>query len=432
MLPAEPAEVPFYKSMFSLYRNTAGTPSVAHARSMQLRPLERTALTVAAAPTSARSRFSNSDHENLIVLKIDHTIDANNTVWYRFQQDTGLQAAYTDPINSIFNSYSPQPQRTLVAGYTHIFGPNLVNQFNPGASWYSQHLRAEQLCPGAADFPIVLAAGSNQAPFTTIGGNDNTYPQGRKVTQWQINDNLTGRAASRSTASASTRAASTSATTTWAREACPRPSITIWPSSPTARPTLRARPFPSRSKSESPRAISTSTRWIPTSRRRKATFTAGVRATLEYRSRQPAAPVCASRGIVSRSRRTMPTSRSIRPFKPGCAICFPPRRCWSGSRASRWPTKLRHGTVVHAGFGVFNDIIPAQIADLAATNAPYAPTFVGGIGGQVGGLAIAPGVANSAADAAVDRQPAVSVALQRRCVRPARESPPARQRALWP
>ena len=33
-------------------------------------------------------------------------------------------------------------------------------------------------------------AGSNDAPFTTIGGNDNTYPQGRKVTQWQINDNL--------------------------------------------------------------------------------------------------------------------------------------------------------------------------------------------------------------------------------------------------
>ena len=36
----------------------------------------------------------------------------------------------------------------------------------------------------------MLAAGSNEAPFTTIGGNDNTYPQGRKVTQWQINDNL--------------------------------------------------------------------------------------------------------------------------------------------------------------------------------------------------------------------------------------------------
>ncbi len=55
--------------------------------------------------------------------------------------------------------------------------------------------------------------------------------------------------------------------------------------------------------------------------------------------------------------------------------------------------------MAHAGFGVFSDIIPAQIADLAATNAPYAPTFVGGLGGQVGGVAIAPGVAGSAVDA---------------------------------
>ena len=36
----------------------------------------------------------------------------------------------------------------------------------------------------------MLAGGSSNAPFTTIGGNDQTYTQGRKVTQWQINDNL--------------------------------------------------------------------------------------------------------------------------------------------------------------------------------------------------------------------------------------------------
>jgi hypothetical protein len=68
--------------------------------------------------------------------------------------------------------------------------------------------------------------------------------------------------------------------------------------------------------------------------------------------------------------------------------------------------QIARQTVVHAGFGVFNDIIPAQISDLAATNAPYAPTFVGGLGGQVGGVALAPGVPNSAADAAAnaDRQ----------------------------
>ena len=36
----------------------------------------------------------------------------------------------------------------------------------------------------------MLAGGSSNAPFTTLGGNDQTYTQGRKVTQWQINDNL--------------------------------------------------------------------------------------------------------------------------------------------------------------------------------------------------------------------------------------------------
>jgi hypothetical protein len=61
--------------------------------------------------------------------------------------------------------------------------------------------------------------------------------------------------------------------------------------------------------------------------------------------------------------------------------------------------KLSDKMALHAGGGVFNDIIPAQIADLGATNAPYAPVFVGGINGQVGGVSIAPGVANSAVDA---------------------------------
>jgi hypothetical protein len=61
--------------------------------------------------------------------------------------------------------------------------------------------------------------------------------------------------------------------------------------------------------------------------------------------------------------------------------------------------KLSDKMALHAGGGVFNDIIPAQLADLGATNPPYAPVFVGGINGQVGGVGITPGVANSAVEA---------------------------------
>jgi hypothetical protein len=196
VLPAQPGEVGFYRSMFQLYNNTAGTPlTVASC------PLDAngtllsgvgpgTLLNGSGCANQRQQSLNNSDHEDLIVLKIDQTIGANDSVWYRFQQDTGLQAAYTDPINPIFNSFSPQPQRTLVLGYTHLFSPTLVNQFNPGASWYASIFEPNNFAHVQQTFPIVLAGGTANAPFTTIGGNDNTYPQGRKVTQWQINDNL--------------------------------------------------------------------------------------------------------------------------------------------------------------------------------------------------------------------------------------------------
>ena len=102
-----------------------------------------------------------------------------------------MQAEWTDPINSIFNSYSPQPQRTLVVGYTHIFSPNLVNQINPGADWYSSIFEPNNYSQALQTFPIMLTSGSDSVPFTTIGGLDDTFTQGRKVTQWEINDNLT-------------------------------------------------------------------------------------------------------------------------------------------------------------------------------------------------------------------------------------------------
>src|SRR5208283_4482154 len=151
---------------FALYANTAGTAI----------PVDSCPIANGLGCANRREEsLQNSDHETVLVVKIDQTINAGNTVWYRFQSDTGLQAAYTDPVNSIFNSYSPQPQYTLVAGYTHIFGPNLVNQFNPGMSWYSSIFEPNNYAQVQQTFPIVLAAGSNQAPFTAIGGNDNTY-----------------------------------------------------------------------------------------------------------------------------------------------------------------------------------------------------------------------------------------------------------------
>jgi len=58
-------------------------------------------------------------------------------------------------------------------------------------------------------------------------------------------------------------------------------------------------------------------------------------------------------------------------------------------------------SVLRTGFGIFSDILPGTVADLIGANPPYDKTFQGGVLGSVGGTAIAPGVPNSAVDAAM-------------------------------
>ena len=115
---------------------------------------------------------------------------SKNTTWFRFQADTGLQAAYTDPINPLFNALSPQPLYSFAAGYTHVFSQNLVNYFNPAFSWYESLFGPGDFQKTLAAFPIVLQGSGANAPFTTVGGLDNTWVQGRRASRFFINDNL--------------------------------------------------------------------------------------------------------------------------------------------------------------------------------------------------------------------------------------------------
>ena len=391
-LPAQPAEIPFYRKMFSLLPAPGGSP-----------------VTIVGCPLGAngagcasqrQASLNNSDSENLIVVKIDHTISAKDSVWYRFQQDTGLQAAYTDPINPIFNAYSPQPQRTLVVGYTHIFSPTLVNQFNPGASWYASIFEPNNFSQVQQAFPIVLASGSDSVPFTTIGGNNNTYPQGRKVTQWQINDNLTWtRGKHTLTLGINTR----------------RVGVSNYDLGEGTVPTVTYNDLAQFTYG----AAYTASQSFPISLRErvaagnldyyamdsykpfaKATITYGMRVTWNTN-------FTSAKGLFSRtagsfldashetnqplSQVVLANVRDVFPKTP--LFVYQPRVSFAYQVLSR--------TAFHSGFGVFNDIIPMQIADLAAMNAPNDPTFVGGLGGQVGGIGIAPGIPGSAIDAAV-------------------------------
>ena len=96
------------------------------------------------------------------------------------------------PIRStpLFDALSPQPLYSFAAGYTHVFSQNLVNYFNPAFSWYESLFGPSDFQKTLAAFPIVLQGSGANAPFTTVGGLDNTWVQGRRASRFFINDNL--------------------------------------------------------------------------------------------------------------------------------------------------------------------------------------------------------------------------------------------------
>jgi hypothetical protein len=384
-----PAQVPFYRNMFSLMPNANGTPVPIIGC-----PLENGS----GCANQREASLNNSDSENLVVAKIDQTLGKQDTLWYRFQQDTGLQAAYTDPVDPIFNSYSPQPQRTLVVGYTHLFGSNLVNQLNPGASWYSSIFEPDNYAAVLQEWPIVLMAGSSAVPFTTIGGNNNTYPQGRKVTQWQINDNLTwtlgqhtlkfGINTRRLDMSDYDLGEGTVPAVTYVNlaEFIDGQAYTAMQTFPVARKervALGNLEF---------YAMDT---YKPSSR---TTITYGMRLSWNTNETNQQSLFARPAGsfLDMQHASTQPLDQAV---LAGVHNLFPATPLFIYQPRVSVAYQLPLQIAGHSGFGAFSDIIPAQIADLAAANPPYAPTFTGGLAGQVGGNLIAPAVPDSAVDA---------------------------------
>jgi hypothetical protein len=149
--------------MFGLYGSTAGTPLTILGCPFNSDGSRAAGLPPNGNGCSNRQSISKSstDHEQVQTARIDYNINEMNTTWYRFQFDGGLQAAYTDPINPLFDAVSPQPLYSFAAGYTHIFSSKLVNYFNPAFSWYESLF-------GPSDFqksgPLLLISSMTSGP----------------------------------------------------------------------------------------------------------------------------------------------------------------------------------------------------------------------------------------------------------------------------
>jgi hypothetical protein len=220
----------------------------------------------------------------------------------------------------------------------------------------------------------VLASGSDSVPFTTIGGLNDTFPQGRKVTQWQINDNLTWtRGRHTLHFGVNTRRVDTS---DYDLGEGTVPTVDLQrPGGVHLRSRIHCQP-------ELPR-LPQGKSGVRQSRILRDGHLQAVREGHHHlrHARTWNTNVTSPQGLFSRMAGSF----------PGCLACNqqPLNRGHSKPRTQpvRGHTAVRLSaarlvayellarTALHAGFGVFNDIIPQQIADSGLMNAPNDPSL---------------------------------------------------------
>ena len=380
----------FYRQMFNLYGNANGTPTA----------ILGCPLGAAGDGCANRQSVSHSsdDHEQVQTVRLDYNVNQKDTAWFRFQSDTGLQAAYTDPINPVFNALSPQPLYSFAAGHTHVFSQNLVNYFNPAFSWYESLFGPSNLQKTLSAFPIVLQ-GSGANAFTPVGGLDNTWVQGRRASRFFINDNLAwSRGAHELRFGTNIRifrlndydfGEGTVPTVTYANLQQFIDGVANTASE--TFPSYLNEPFNFLNLD-----VYAQDTWKVTS---TLTWTFGLRDTFNSDPLNPHYQVGRLRGSFSSIPHDNQPLNTVIQTHLGNLFSSVPVAILQPRTAIAWQFEPK--SVLRTGFGIFSDILPGTVADLIGTNPPYDKTFQGGVLGSVGGTAVVPGAPNSAIGAIV-------------------------------
>ncbi|MFL6304214.1 MAG: carboxypeptidase regulatory-like domain-containing protein, partial [Candidatus Sulfotelmatobacter sp.] len=192
-----PAQLNFYQNLFKVYNGAQGAAQAGTVSGSDPSGCNNQSPVIQGVPFGAgaepcsvqfRSVAGNSTNETIYVGRVDYDANSKDHLFAHFKIDKGLQASYTDPINPLFNVTSKQPEYEAQLNESHIFTPNLVNQFVMATMYYRGNSGNPNLAASTALFPYTLSFASGT--FASLGGQNNQYPAGRNVTQYQLIDDL--------------------------------------------------------------------------------------------------------------------------------------------------------------------------------------------------------------------------------------------------
>jgi len=203
----DPAAVPFYQTMGNLFAgakgSSAATPVGGAIANYGCSDLVSAGVFApfgdpafggggGSCTESYRSTVGSPSHEWILAGRGDINLTNNDKLYLRYRMDRGLQPTSSDPVSPLFSAVSNQPQYEGQINYTRTINPTTINSFIASGSWYSAIFDVANRPAALAAFPYFLIDESGASWLANSGGlgASSAFPQGRKVTQYQITDDL--------------------------------------------------------------------------------------------------------------------------------------------------------------------------------------------------------------------------------------------------
>ena len=184
--PVPASEQALYKQIFSIY---SSAPGYSNATAVSNDPYAVTYSGTAPAKATEWTAMG----------RIDQIIGAHDSLFVHYEQDKGFQPTLTSFINPNYSASSTQPNYNAQLGETHTFSPNLTNQFLTAGTYYQAIFVNSNQAADNAQIPFVLVfVASSGKPSALsanpgaglLGGENYAFPQGRKITQYQFQDDV--------------------------------------------------------------------------------------------------------------------------------------------------------------------------------------------------------------------------------------------------
>ncbi len=169
----------FLTTVFNTYNNSPFRPS---GSAVQADPNDVTANTYYAQNRALLTEW-------LLTARLDFKISDRDNFYVHYKQDHGTQPTYTDLIDPRFTAASQQPAWEGQMNETHTFTPNFTNQLVVTGNYYSAPFQNSNNFSPVAPSTILFITGD--LGNTAYGGEDYAFPQGRRVSGYQVIDDVT-------------------------------------------------------------------------------------------------------------------------------------------------------------------------------------------------------------------------------------------------